>query len=308
MNRELRFRQRAEAWLFDAALALIPRLPRCVVNGLARLAGWVAWLVDRRDRRIATANVNLAYGTALSSSQKQRIVRQSFRTFARVGLDVFWMSRHTKTRYERCIAMEESLRKWIGVGPLLAVTAHYGNWEIIGPFAASQGSSLASVAKPVQNPLVDARITLLRQRTGQLIVPREGALKALLRRLRDGGSAAFALDQDTKVSAGGVFVEFFGVPAPVSSAAALLAVKMQVPIVPVFCRQEPRGRYRCYARPALMPADLEGLSAEDITQRIAAIIEEEIRHDPGQWLWMYKRWKRRKPGFDPSRYPFYADC
>jgi len=141
-----------------------------------------------------------------------------------------------------------------------------------------------------------------------VIVPRAGAIKALVRALRGGGVVALLLDQDTRVDEGGVFVDFFGVPAPVSSAAAALGPKLNVPIVPTFCRHDGRGHYRCYTRAAMRPEDLAGLSVEAITQRIAGAIEGEIRSDPTQWLWMYKRWKRRQPGFEASRYPFYADC
>ena len=308
MNEGTSLRQRAEARLFDAAMAFVPRLPRKAVNGFAYLAGLLAWLVDRRDRRIAMANLDLAFGAMMDTRQKRRIARQSFVTFARVGLDYFWLSRHTRTRYERFVIMEDSLRQWIGKGPALAVTAHYGNWEILGQLAALHGNPPASVAKPVRNPLINQRINTIRERTGQLIVPREGALKALVRTLKEGRYVALILDQDTKISEGGVFAMFFGVPVPMSGAAAALAVKLSVPIVPVFCRRDNGGHYCCYARAALMPDAIKGLSVEEITQQIAGLFEEEVRRDPGQWLWMYKRWKRRMPGFDPSRYPFYADC
>jgi KDO2-lipid IV(A) lauroyltransferase len=110
------------------------------------------------------------------------------------------------------------------------------------------------------------------------------------------------------VEEGGVFVDFFGVPAPISNAAALLADKTEVPIVLAFCRREDGGRYTVYAQEPLMPESFKGLSADVVTQRIASRIEEEIRRRPDQWLWMYKRWKRRMPGFDVRRYPSYADC
>ncbi|MEI6515525.1 MAG: lysophospholipid acyltransferase family protein, partial [bacterium] len=107
---------------------------------------------------------------------------------------------------------------------------------------------------------------------------------------------------------GGVFVPFFGVPVPISTAAAGLALKLKVPIFMAFCVSDPNGVYHGYSREWMMPEDLQGVSAEEVTARIATVIEDAIRKDPGQWLWSYKRWKRRLPGVDPSRYPYYADC
>lgn len=308
MKRDHTVRHRIEAFLFDVAMVLIPRMPRAVVVATAQAASIVAWVFDRRDRRIAMANLDLAFGEALDRRAKRRIVVRSFRTFAQVGLDYFWFARNSRERVERYVTGDATIRRWLGRQSAIAVTAHFGNWEILGQWAALNGTSLVSVAKPIRNPRIDRRVNVLRQKSGQRIVAREGALKNLLRVLRGGGTVALLLDQDTRVEEGGVFVNFFGVPAPVSSAAARLADKTEVPIVFAFCRREEGGRYTVYAQELLTPESFKGLSAEVVTQRIASRIEEEIRRYPDQWLWMYKRWKRRLPGFDVRRYPFYADC
>ena len=287
---------------------MTPRLSRATVVALARFLGWVAWHVARRDRRVALANLDLAFGVGLSRRQKHAVALESFRTFARVALDYFWFSRDGAERACRYVALDESVMPWLEEGALIAVTAHFGNWEILGQVAARRGVPLASVAKPVRNPLVDAEVNKLREASGQSIIPRAGALKSLVRILKNGGKVALVLDQDTRVTEGGVFVDFFGVQVPVSSAPAALALKLEIPIVPAFSLYEGGGRFRSYALAPLMPATIRGKTVAEITQLITTAIEQEIRRVPGQWLWMYKRWKRRMPGVDPSRYPFYADC
>lgn len=306
LMRAVRFR--LEIALFALAAALIPRLPRGGIVRLAKGAGWLGWWFARRDRRIALANLDLAFGGACSPAGKAAIVRQVFATFVMTGLDFFWFSRDTRARLERWVILEESVFPFLAKGPRIAITAHFGNWEVLGLAAALRGAPLTSVAKPIKNPGIEARIRPLRELSGQTILPREGALKGLVKALRSEGTVALLLDQDTKVSEGGVFVPFFGVPAPVSSAAAGLAVRLKAPIVIGFSRNEGDGRYRCYAREALTPDAIAGLTVEAVTARIAAVLECEIRRFPGQWLWTYKRWKRRQAGFNPACYPFYADC
>jgi KDO2-lipid IV(A) lauroyltransferase len=304
-----RVRWGVEAGLFDAAFAVITRLPRRAVVRLARWGSAAAWRLARRDRRIALANLRLAYGDALGERERERIVRGTFERFLLTVLDYGWFSRHGRERMERHVTFDAALLQWVDSRePWVAVTAHFGNWEILGRYTAMRGASLASVVKPIRNPLIDARINRARRLQGQVVVPRQGAVRTLLRSLRNGGVVALLLDQDTRVEDGGVFVPFFGVPVPVSSAAALLALRQGIPLVPVFCHGKPDGRYHCHARPALMPADVAGATVEELTARITAIIETEIRAAPDQWLWTYKRWKRRQPGTDPARYPFYADC
>lgn len=297
-----------EAAVFLLASRCIPFFPRCWVVALAKGAGRLACCVDRRDCRIAMANLDLAYGDTLTRQEKGVIVRKVLQNFSLTMLDYFWFSRDASERIRRYVDVDPASVQWLKGGPLVAVTAHLGNWEVFGHVAMLQGSSLVSVAKPIKNPLIDKRINQLREASGQRIVPRAGALKALVRVLRDKGSVALLLDQDTRVEDGGMFVPFFGVPVPISGAAAGLAVRMESPLVMAYCRHQGGGRYRCYVRDVFRAEELKGRDPAAITAQIGALLEEEIRRDPAQWLWTYKRWKRRMPGVAQERYPFYADC
>jgi len=306
LRRRIRFA--FESFVFGLALKLVPSLPRGLILHLANSAGRLAWWLARRDRRIAMANLDLAYGASLSRKQKRMIVRKVFSTFVLTGLDYFWFSRDRNQRLEKWVVMDDSLLKWMRKGALVAVTAHFGNWEILGWLTVYHGSRIASVAKPVKNPLIDAEINRLRQQSGQVIVQHEGAIRALARFLKQEGTVALLLDQDTLPSDGGIFVPFFGVPAPIASAAAGLALKLKTPMILAFCTCDEKGVYHAYCPDAFQPGDLEGVTPGELTVRITNALEKEIRRHPGYWLWTYKRWKRRLPEVDASRYPFYADC
>lgn len=306
LSRQIRFR--LEAGIFLLALRLIPSLSRKTVLRLARAAGWLGWRLARRDRRIAMANLDLAFGTALSPREKHDIVRKVFSTFVLTGLDYFWFSRDRKERLSKWVVVDESARCWLKPGAQVAVSAHFGNWEIMGWMMPFHGATIASVAKPVKNPLIDAEINRLRTQSGQLIIPRDGALRSLVRVLKTGGTVALLLDQDTLPADGGVYVPFFDVPVPISTAASGLALKLKVPIVMGFCICDGQGVYHCYGLETLTVEEMNGMTSKEITVRITGCVEREIRQNPGQWLWTYKRWKRRLPDFDASRYPYYADC
>jgi len=287
---------------------MIPLLSRESVIRLANGAGWLAFRLSRRDRRIALANLDLAFGETLSKIEKRRLVQRSFTSFVLTGLDYFWFSCDREKRLRDWVVVHNENWPWMRREAMVAVTAHYGNWEVLGWLTISNGATVGSVAKPVKNPLIDAEVNRLRTQSGQVIVPREGALKSLVRILKGGGTVALLLDQDTLPAEGGAFVPFFGVPVPISTAGAGLALKLKIPILMAYCTSDAKGVYHCYAREFWMPEDIRDLSAEQVTARIAASLELQIRNEPAYWLWSYKRWKRRLPGFDPARYPFYADC
>jgi len=297
-----------EAGLFALALRLIPAFSRKTIMSLARVGGRLGWVFARRDRRIAMANLDLAFGDTRTVREKHGIVRQAFTTFAQTGLDYFWFSRDREQRMREWVVVDEAARIWMKPGRLVGVTAHFGNWEMLGWLFALHGATIASVAKPVKNPLIDAEINRIRSQSGQHIVPREGALRALVRTLKNEGTVALLLDQDTLPEEGGVFVPFFGVPVPISSAGSGLALKIKAPILLAFCVCKSDGHYHCYASNVFRPEEVEGMSSAELTAKVNTALEEELRKNPGYWLWSYKRWKRRLPGIDPSRYPYYADC
>ena len=293
----------AEAMLVAAGLALIPLLPRRGVVALARWLGVLAFRLSRRDRRIATANVELAFGASRTEAEKRAIVRESFEVMALVLLDVFWFQRRTAARLRRHVSFDASYHAHCAPhAPCILVTAHYGNWEATGLAVALDGPPLHSVAAPLKNRYVDAMLAHARNLTGQQVVPRRGAVKALLRVLHGGGRTAFLMDQNTLPDEGGQFVAFFGRPVPVSGAAEMLALRTGAPVVFGYSVVDDSGNYVVHCLPTLFP----GAGGPGITQRTTGMLEDLLRQRPGQWLWMYKRWKFVPPGADGTQYPYYA--
>jgi KDO2-lipid IV(A) lauroyltransferase len=304
-----RLRKALEVELIRLGLAVVPRLPRGWVVVMSRGLGRAGFLLARGSRRIGRANLDLALGDEVDSRGKRRILLESFQTFALVVLDILWFTRHPRERLRRYIRFDEATLARLEQTPLICVTGHLGNWESLGQAVANAGFPLHSVAAPLSNPGVDRLFIPSRQLTGQVILSSEGALRPLLRVLKEGGRFAILLDQNTKPDEGGIFVPFFGVPAPMSAGAAMLALRIRCNLIFGFCIPQPDGTYRVDV-PVWIPAgDLPPAGGEAITtltHRIAAELEQAVRTYPSQWLWMYKRWKYIPPGADAGAFPFYA--
>jgi KDO2-lipid IV(A) lauroyltransferase len=244
-----------------------------------------------------------------SDEERLNILRACFGHYARTVLDVFWFSRFTLSRLKRWVTLDESMEPGCSDRSEIWLTAHYGNWEIAGMAVANRGLRLISVAAELENSFVDRLFIRIREQTGQTIIPREGAILKLARGLKSGAKWAILLDQNTSPREGGIFVPFFGLPVPVSSAPAALALKLKIPVVCTFNLPEAGGRYRQVVTEILDPAP--SASQDDpiqhLTTRMTAAVEALIRKEPSAWLWMYKRWKH--PPLDTpldQRWPPYA--
>ncbi|NCA82985.1 MAG: hypothetical protein EOM72_09615 [Opitutae bacterium] len=312
MSSAKKFRQALEAPLARLGLAVVPRLPRRAVLGLARAMGSGSYWFSARTRRMGLANLDLAFGGAKTGAEKRRILRESLRNFALVVLDLFWFSRNSLARMDRWLAVSPDLRTALAKpGARVGVQGHFGNWELIGRYAATQAVSVMSVAMPLKNPAVDALLQAARQVTGQRIIERKGALRKLVRFLRAGGTVGLVLDQNTAPEEGGVFAEFFGLPVAVSPAAGLLASMTGAEIIFPYVLPCADGTYRGELPHVITAEDLASMDRDtlalEITRQITGYYEEAIRLHPECWLWSYKRWRHVPEGMSPGKFPFYAD-
>jgi lauroyl/myristoyl acyltransferase len=260
--------------------------------------------------RVGRINLGIAYPQQLSRREMNRILRRSFQSFSRLLLDTFWFSRHTDERIQTYVRFDPSFDCLFHTKAHVCVTAHYGNWEVMGMAVTARGFPLHSVAKPLKNPEVDQLFIEARLKNGQKIVRRDGAVRTLMRVLKEDGKIALVMDQNTTIKEGGLFVPFFGLPVLVSSAAAALALKTRTDIFIGMMTPQPDGTYLGGHGREIAVADYASLPPDEailrLTERITRETETIIRHHPEYWLWFYKRWKYVPAGDDPSRFPYYS--
>jgi KDO2-lipid IV(A) lauroyltransferase len=305
MKLRRRLRQAPEIAFALGGFLLFPWLPRRALVSVADRLGDAAWALCARERRLAEANVEVAFGSSHAPDARRAIVRASFRNAARVALDLYWFAFFSRQRLDRWVRLDASARAFVGPGAHIGVAAHFGNWEVLGLKIAQAQGAMTTVVSRLENHVADRVLTWLRSRTGQTIVHRRGAVRHLVSTLRAGGSVALVLDQNTPPEAGGDFVAFLGLPATMSRSAAALAIRQSAVCAFLYAVPEPGGRYAVHAS-ALRKADPSTDSERDLTAWLAGRMEEAIRKHPGAWLWMYKRWKHIPPGADPGAFPFYA--
>lgn len=306
MTLRRRARGAIELVLVLLAYAVVPLLPRRAIVALARGAGRAAYGITRSLRRIAEANLDLAFGEAKSPAEKRRLAIASFQGAALVLLDLLWFSRFSAQRVRKFVRLDESVQPCFERVPLIAVTAHIGNWEVFGQALSLHGAPLASVVAPIKNSAADWVVNRARRRTGQSVIRKQGAGRALLRELKRGGRTAILIDQNTLPLLGGEFVPFFGLDVPVSKAASLLSLRSDASVIVGWCVPDGHGYYTGYCLPPFRPAE-EGMDEHDVTARLTAMLQEVIAQCPEYWMWSYKRWKYIPEGSDGRSYPFYVE-
>lgn len=291
---------------------LIPVLPRGAVVGISRFAGKMAILLPLREKKIGLENLDAVFGDTKTAAEKRCILATSFSTFTQTMLDVFWFSHNPQKRILKYVNYQDhpNIDAFFEDRPIICITAHMGSWEILGQAVALKGVDMASIATPVKNRAVNRILIEQRERTGQTIIPRQGALRTLIARFRNNGKAAFVLDQNTDERDGGIRIDFLGLPMMVSPAPAALAYRTGTDIMLGFCLPQSGGHYNIQAPAIIHPPPFRkeidaDVVARELTQQIQDKISEQIRTHPEYWLWSYKHWRRNPGQTYPANYPDY---
>jgi KDO2-lipid IV(A) lauroyltransferase len=289
-----RLRWHTEAALFDIAAAAVGRMSPRSRLAVGSALGTVFWAVDARHRRAATANIRLAYGDELSLHESRRLTLASMRHFTRVMVETAAAHRFAADENSGRIRVEgvEHLRTAHARGRgLLGFTGHFGNWELLRLAGAHHGVASLTIARPLDNPVLDAHLTRLRGLMGNRVTAKRGAVLAALSHLREGGTVSMMIDQRPERS--GLAVPFFGCQAFAAATLAVLAIRTGAAIVPSFAVLEPDGSWHVVYEPeveVVRTGDLREDSLRIMTT-CTAILERWIRQYPEQWLWTHARLK-----------------
>jgi KDO2-lipid IV(A) lauroyltransferase len=309
----------ALGWLAAAPLRVLarvlPALPERAALALADVVGWTIYALDRRGRRAGRANLRAVFGDELSDRARRRILRASYVNSIQAEVLLFHVQPMTPARWARYVrvpddAAERGRRAAEAGRPIVFVSAHFGNWEMLH---ASRGASpfrMASdyLAETTGWPAVDELFERLREHGGRGQASlRKGGATALTAGLRQGRSVGLLADRNVPRRFGGVFVPFLGLPARTTPLPAKLAHWHGAPLVALLLIPEARARWRFWSSGDLMEPRTgdEDVDIAAATARMNDVFSRVIREHPEAWCWMMKRWKSR-PTPELGPYPSYS--
>lgn len=259
-----------------------------------------------RERKKALNSLQTAFPEK-SDDERQLLAQKSFENLGKSFFELIYYSKNPQLPLDDIIEVEglelfdQALLEGKG---LIAVTAHVGNWELLGMYIARSGYPVTAVAREINNEGIDRMMKEFRQKNGTPTIMRKndlGTVKRIIQALRDNRLLAVLIDQDARVPA--VFVDFFGKPARTPSGPVSIAMSTGVPILVGFIVREKDNRHRIIIKP--VPMKESGERKENVlhnTWIITQMVEEIIRQYPDQWVWMHRRW-RRQPEENDRSYP-----
>ncbi|MDY6906328.1 MAG: lysophospholipid acyltransferase family protein [Thermodesulfobacteriota bacterium] len=287
---------RIQYTLISFLFGLIGRIPRQHHLPLAKLLGKYLHTLDKKHRRIVADNLTQAFGHTLSEKEIRILARAVFVHLARLLFEIGWFTRLKAGNLPDTFTIEglehyrNALAKNRGV---FALTAHLGNWELL-PVATMLGLKNAGfVYRPLDTKPLDMFFSEQRSRFGAAMIPSARAMRKILRYIKGKGTMFLLMDQNVDWYEG-VFVDFFGSRACTNKGLALMALKTEAPVLPVFMIRESQGFKLVFGReiPLIKTGD-KTRDVEENTRQYNKTLEAFICRYPDQWFWVHQRWKTR---------------
>jgi KDO2-lipid IV(A) lauroyltransferase len=193
----------------------------------------------------------------------------------------------------------ERVEATLGKGAVF-IGGHFSDWEITSLCLAQVDPTSHFTYRPANNPIIDKYIVETRAGFGlvlQAAKGKEGGM-GLLRSLKKGRSVALMNDQKYNK---GLSVPFFGHECMTADGPTRLALRFNVPLIPITGRREGERFIATAYEP--IPLDYDNPDSDDTVyngvKRINEFMEARVREAPEQWFWAHRRWPKeawRKAG------------
>lgn len=279
-------------WAVWLTLRILALLPYTLQREIGRLLGAIAQSVMRKQARYAARNLEICF-PELDAEERARLLARHFDAIGMsfVEMGIGWFTPIERLRRIVKIDGVEHLEKAISSGRgVLLFCGHFTTVEVGVALLEDLCERCACMYRPQRNAMMDVMIRRGRSRFAELQIPRDN-VRQLLKALKSGYVVAYMPDQ-TYIGKQSHVLPFFGEPAVTNTATSKLAKLTGATVLTYFFKRVDDSRgYRIVIGPPLA-----GLPSDDPledTRRLFARLEEQIRSAPEQYLWLYKKFKRR---------------
>ena len=171
--------------------------------------------------------------------------------------------------------------------PAIFFSGHLANWEILPNVAIKNGVPVLSIFRRPNNPFINFLIKYIRSNLPMAPKGKEGA-RQLIYSLKKGRSIGLVIDQKMN---DGIKVPFFNKPAMTSDALAQLCLRIKSLVIPVEVERMKNTNFKItFHNPLKITKNGQKKTPLQIMTEVNLIMEKWIRKNPGQWLWLHRRW------------------
>jgi Kdo2-lipid IVA lauroyltransferase/acyltransferase len=279
----------------DETLNLIPE---AAAMAIGRLLGRFAYIILPDRRRAAEENLTIAFGKEKSRHWIERTAFKSFEHLGLLGIEFFRIRRWSQKQMAERIILEGRLPYNLAMMPgkdgIYLLNSHFGCFEVSAATMKFLGANLNLLATRLKNPFLTRYLfSRAGKNTGIKTFPHKGAVKTLIGKMGNGEMVAVLADQRGDAERG-IFVDYFGAPAPANEVFAKIEIEGEGRVLPLCTYRVGDGTYKSVFGEEIR-IRLTGDRRRDliaVSQQFHDQFERWVRMYPEQGYWVQRKWRR----------------
>ena len=266
---------------------ILRSLPLSILKFISYGVIMIIYIVMPRRRKLAQNNIKMAIG----GNYKKTAVKTYLYFAKMIAVNIKYLgNKDFVKKYVRVTGIENyRYAKSLNNG-VIVTTAHFGNWEMMVCAFAFLYEPIYVMARPLDNKSVDNLVEEIRSSCGNTILSKRLSAFSFIKILRKGKILGVLVDQAS--SDDSFKIDFFNRKARVSEGIGVFSHKLNVPILPVYMKEDKNG-YEIVIEEPILPVKSDDFKkdVEEIMKKVYSRFEEWIRKEPEKYLWLHNRWK-----------------
>ena len=242
-----------------------------------------------RSKKIIKNNL-IKFDNSLTPQQIRNILKEMWGNYGRILSEYPYISSFRKGNLDKYIKFEnkEKLEEIKNGKPVVFISAHFSNFELMAMAIEKSGINLCAVYRPLNNKMVNSIMEPIRKKyiCRNQIKKGINGVRESLKFFKQGASIAIMIDQ--RVSEGQK-INFFDEPAYTTTIPAQFVKKFGCKIQPVHIERHNKINFKITFDEQLVfneNADINSICLE-----LNQWLESKIKKNPSQWIWTHDRWK-----------------
>ena len=228
------------------------------------------------------------FNSNLTNEQRENIISSMWENYGITFIEYIFLSLFKEKNDLVEVTRPDILNKISSNKPVIFVSGHFSNFELMSMEITKRKVKLATIYRPLNNFFLNPLMEYIRKKyvCKNQIKKGIGGVKESIQYIKAGYSIALMIDQ--RVSEG-ERLNFFNQPALTTTLPAQLALKFELPIIPVFIERRKNGTYKIEFYNEITSKNFK--NKIELTQKLNSILEEMIKKNPNEWIWTHNRWK-----------------
>ena len=243
-----------------------------------------------RSKNLLQNNIKKAFSN-IEKVEIDHISKNMWKNYGRILAEYVFIKHFRNSNFKKYISIEGEeilLNIKRNKDPVIFVSGHFNNFELLAMIIEKSGVDLAALYRPLNNFFLNRIIVNLRKRyiCKKQIPKGITGVKDMAKEFKKGTSLALMIDQ--RVSEGEK-INFFNHPAYTTTLPAQFIKKYRCAVVPVHIERKNKYFFKVNIEQPIKFDETKTL--DQITLSLNNWLEKKIIKKADQWIWSHNRWK-----------------